>query len=128
MISRDDYFAGRDKQYPDDWTQEIEDQAAVTVKRANQLLTAFGEERGVNSGWRPPEVNATTPGAAPFSRHMTGQAIDIHDPEGDLDQWCLDHPDVLTSIGLWQEQPASTKGWTHVQVIPPKSGNRVFWP
>lgn len=128
MISRDDYFRGRDITHRADWNDQIEAQAAITVKRANQLLDAFGEPRGVNSGWRPPEVNAATPGAAPYSRHVTAQAVDLHDPEGDLDEWCLAHPDVLTSIGLWQEHPASTKGWCHLQTVPPKSGNRVFYP
>lgn len=128
MITRDDYFAGRDIKYPQDWTVEVETQAQETVRRANSLLTAFGEERTVNSGWRPPAINASTPGAALFSRHMTGQAIDIADPEGDLDEWCLKHQDVLAHIGLWQEHPASTKGWCHVQIVPPKSGNRVFYP
>lgn len=128
MISRDEYFMGRDIKFRRDWTPEIEDAAAETVKRANFLLTAFGEDRAVNSGWRPPAVNATTPGAALYSRHMTGQAIDLYDPEGDLDEWCFVHQDVLQAIGLWMEHPASTKGWCHVQIVPPKSGRRCFYP
>jgi hypothetical protein len=129
MISRDDFYKNRDLEYSSDWTNEIELQAQVTIKRANQLLVAFGDEnRVVTSGWRPPEVNANIPGAAKFSRHMTGQAIDIEDHEGDLDEWCLAHPEVLVTLGLWQEHPAATKGWCHLQTVPPKSGNRVFYP
>ena len=59
---------------------------------------------------------------------MTGHAIDISDPEGDLDEWCLEHQDVLQTIGLWMEHPSATKGWCHVQTIPPKSGRRCFYP
>lgn len=129
MISRNDFFKGRDTDYQDDWTSEIESNSQNTIRRANQLLIAFGDEfRKVNSGWRPPSVNAATPGAAKFSRHMTGEAIDIQDDEGDLDEWCLSHPGVLEALGLWQEHPASTKGWCHLQTVAPKSGNRVFYP
>lgn len=128
MITREDFFKGRDTQYPADYTQAISDNADLTIALANQLLYAFGESRGVNSGWRPPSVNAGTPGAAPFSRHMTGEAIDIYDPEGDLDEWCLANQAQLVTLGLWQEHPASTKGWCHVQTVAPKSGNRVFYP
>ena len=128
MISRDDYFRGRDITYRADWNDQIEEQALITIRRANQLLIAFGEPRTVDSGWRPPEVNEHTPGAARFSRHLTGQAIDLWDPEGDLDEWCDAHLDVLETIGLWKEFSGSTKGWCHVQTVPPKSGNRIFYP
>jgi hypothetical protein len=112
----------------DQLTEPIRAASEVTVARANELLKAFGEDRKVNSGWRPAAVNAATPGAAQFSKHMLGKAIDIADPEGDLDEWCMHYLDVLEDIGLWQEHPASTKGWCHVQIVPPKSGNRVFYP
>jgi hypothetical protein len=128
MLTWADYFKHRDIDYADDLTTHISDNAATTLKRANQLLEKFGETRSINSGWRPPAVNAGTPGAAVASKHMTGEAVDLSDPEGDLDAWCLDNPEVLVTIGLWQEHPASTKGWCHVQTVPPKSGNRVFYP
>lgn len=128
-MNLDDYWMGRDREYADELTTSIEQQAQITISRANRLLESFGDTlRTITSGWRPVEVNAKTPGAAPFSRHMTGQAVDIADPEGDLDEWCLANQDVLASIGLWMEHPASTKGWCHVQTVPPKSGNRVFYP
>ena len=125
---------GRDKQYPAELTDEIRANAQITIDRANLLLTAFRsatndtEIRKVNSGWRPAAINAATPNAAPRSKHMNGQAIDISDPEGDLDQYCVDHILVLQKIGLWLEDPSSTKGWTHLQIVPPKSMRRVFYP
>ena len=134
MITLADYWMGRDKQYARELTADIVHAAEVTVQRANLLLSEFRfdtgdtEIRKVNSGWRPAAVNAATPNAAARSRHMTGEAIDISDPEGDLDDWCVKHFDVLERIGLWLEHPASTKGWCHVQTTPPKSGNRVFYP
>ena len=134
MITLTDYWMGRDKEFADELTDAIRDNASWTVARANMLLMAFKadkpdwEARHVTSGWRPARVNASTPGAAQRSKHMTGEAIDIADPEGDLDEWCLAHPQDLEHIGLWQEHPSATKGWCHVQIVPPKSGKRVFYP
>jgi len=128
MITLADYWMGRDVWFSRALTPAIRTSAEVTVQRANALLQLFGEARAVNSGWRPPEINASTPGAALKSKHMTGEAIDLADPEGDLDEWCFNNQQDLVSLDLWQEHPASTKGWCHVQTIPPKSGNRVFYP
>lgn len=134
MITLTDYFMGRDRIYPDEATDAIRAAAAETVARANLLLSSYRlmtkdeEIRKVNSGWRPAAINRATPNSALKSKHMTGHAIDISDPEGDLDEWCMEHPEVLQTIGLWQEHPSATKGWCHVQTIPPKSGKRVFYP
>lgn len=128
MISLADYFMGRDEKYASELDETKRANAASVVVRVNLLLAAFGEDRTVNSGFRPAEVNAATPGSAKLSKHMTCQACDLEDHEGDLDEWAIEHPEVLEKIGLWQEHPASTKGWAHFQIVPPKSGNRVFYP
>lgn len=134
MITLTDYWAGRDTKFHMELTDTIIGNAMTLLARANLLLSSFREatgdteQRHVTSGWRPAAVNAATPNAAPHSKHMTGEAVDIADPEGDLDQWCLDNPGRLEDIGLWQEDPGSTKGWTHLQCVPPKSGRRVFLP
>lgn len=128
MITLTDYWMGRDARYPEDLTGEIEANAAELLRRVNDLLDIFGETRPVRSGWRPPAVNDATPNAAPKSKHMVGQAIDLADDEGDLDQWCIDHGNELARLGLWQEHPAATKSWCHLQSVPPKSGKRVFYP
>lgn len=140
-ITMADYWMGRDKAYPDQCTDEIRANAEVIVERANRLLDAaavdgvvstksdsgFGH---VNSGWRPAAVNATIPNAARSSKHMLAQAIDIDDDGGELDEWCLTDTgqDALIRLGLYLEHPAATKGWCHVQSVPPKSGNRTFYP
>lgn len=128
MITVEEYLKGRDKQYPTEFTVDLRINAQATIQKVNDLLDVFGQERRVTSGWRPAAVNAATPGAAKFSRHMTCEACDLEDPEGDLDEWCLEHPKNLEEIGLWQEFPGSTKGWCHLQIIQPKSGKRVFYP
>jgi len=132
MIILDDYWMGRDKQYPLDLNDAIRANAKVTVDKANLLLSTFKQatgdttQRKVTSGWRPPRVNAATPNAAMTSKHMTGQAIDIYDPDGALDDWLTD--DILTQLDLYREHPAATKNWCHIQTVPPRSGKRTFYP
>ena len=128
MLTLQEYFMGRDKQYPADLTINLRINAQETVIRVNTLLGCFGESRDITSGWRPPAVNAATVGAAPLSKHMTCQACDVKDDEGDLKQWCVDHLEILEKIGLWMEFPGACKGWLHVQIVPPKSGRRIFYP
>lgn len=134
MITREDYFMGRDKAYPHDLTESIEKDAETTINRTNMLLTRFRQDTGdtyarkVNSGWRPPAINAKTPGAARKSKHMLGQAIDIDDDNGALDDWLMtpEGETALREIGLWHEHPRDTDGWAHVQTVPPGSGNLHF--
>lgn len=130
MISLSDYFMGRDREFPLAMSPQIEHNAEITVQLANALLARFGQGRKVNSGWRPPAVNEAIPNAAVNSKHMTAQAIDLADPDGDLDDWLMspDGQAVMVDIGLWHEHPSATKGWAHVQTVPPKSGRRTFYP
>lgn len=138
MITLAQYLMGRDAKYPLAMTPAIEHNALITIDLANRLLT-LAKGAGVTiaelpaggvvaSGWRPPAVNAITPGASRTSLHMTGQAIDLYDPMGTLGRWMLRNPKVLQDLGLWQESPAETPGWSHVQTKPPASGSRVFMP
>lgn len=136
MITLEEFYKGRDVAYSDELTSEIQANAVLTVGKVNELLAAFyssqpdGSYRTVNSGWRPPEVNAATKNAAPRSRHMTGEACDLSDDDEALDRWLV-QPDgqaVLERIGLWMEHPEATPRWSHVQTVPPGSGRRIFWP
>jgi hypothetical protein len=128
LITLHDFLMGRDQAYPADYTPQIAANAGHTVDQVNALLEAAGFDGHVNSGWRPPALNAATRGAARRSKHMQGLACDLHDADGRIDLWCLDHPEVLERIGLWQESPASTPGWCHLQTVAPASGHRVFTP
>jgi hypothetical protein len=111
-------------------TPELESNAERLLGLVNALLATYGGHPHVTSGWRPPKVNEITPNAAVNSKHMKGQAIDLADPEGLLDDWLMSDTglDAMGAIGLWMEHPAATKGWTHLQSIPPASGRRVFYP
>ncbi len=132
MITLDDYWMGRDKKYP--LTPEIVHNAKDLLHRVNLLLSVYyqlnpdADKVTVSSGWRPPEVNRKVPNAAPRSHHMTGRAIDLRDPEGELDEFFFERQDLLGQYGLWLEHPSATRRWAHVQSVPPRSGKRVFYP
>lgn len=128
MITIANYFMGRDVAFPGEVTPQMRDNAADMVARANMLLEHFGQVRSVNSGWRPRDLNANTPGAAHNSPHIMCNAVDLEDRDGELDKFCMANPDLLTLIGLWMEHPEATPHWCHVQRVPPLSGKRVFIP
>ena len=144
MITLEQYFGGRRETHPTECSPSIEDNAGRAVPIFNALIEA-GEADGVEfpiqpsgdfegsqlaSGWRPPSINGATKGASATSRHMTGEAADMYDPEGAIDAWLMSErgQQALALIGLWMEHPDSTPGWAHVQTVPPRSGNRVFRP
>jgi hypothetical protein len=122
------YFMGRDAVHGAELTKELRRNAEVTVARANMLLQRAGLAGAVNSGWRPHAVNAQIANASPRSRHLTCEAVDLADPDDELDAWCMRHLEVLEAIGLWLEHPQATPGWCHLQIVPPRSGRRVFEP
>lgn len=141
MITLADYFMGRRELYPTAMSPSIEHEAFRTVDLVNKLLTqaeTYGvsidmhpvNKSPVSSGWRPPAVNSATAGAAVNSKHMTGQALDVYDPDGDLDDWLMtgEGQAAMAALGLWHEHPSATKGWAHLQTIPPRSGRRTFFP
>lgn len=126
MITLKEYLMGRDVQYPLDDEQELN--AQLTVRRVNQLLYIAGYNRGVRSGYRPAAINSKIPGAAPKSKHISCQAVDIEDNDGKLKSWCLKNLEELESAGIWMEAPEYTPTWCHLQTCAPLSGHRVFIP
>lgn len=115
-------------------SDEIRRNAGITILRINKLISEYvletGERRDAHvvSGYRTAEKNARIPNAARRSKHMTGQACDLADFDGLLDDFCFTHLVVLERLELWLEHPSATKNWTHLQIVPPGSGNRVFYP
>lgn len=127
-ISLDEYFAEHARAYQSEITSDVRSNATKLLTSVNRFLVKFGEYRTIVSGWRPAVVNASRVGATLRSRHVTGQAIDLADPDGDLDQFVLDNQRLLEACGLFVEHPSTTKGWCHLQSVPPVSGRRVFYP
>ena len=121
---------GRDATHAEELTDAIQRNAIITVGRANELLERANLKSisEVVSGWRPTGINSITANAAQSSRHLTGEAIDIADPDRTLATWIADNLDVLREVGLWCEDFRWTPTWVHLQVVPPKSGKTVFIP
>lgn len=135
MITLADYF-GRVSHIADP-DETVIANANELLLRVNALLQVVNDSHpgieaamkpAVNSGWRPAAYNAVVPNAAVKSKHITGQAIDLADPDGELDDLLMNHNNLLEIAGLWMEHPLATKGWCHLQSVPPRSGNRVFYP
>lgn len=128
MITVAKFWQGRDVKYAAELTKEIKVNAAETIRRVNLLLTMSGfTDRDSNSGWRPEAINADTPNAAVKSKHKLGLAVDVADADKALQHWCLKHQAELIGLELWMEHPRDTPTWTHLQTVPPRSGNRVFY-
>ena len=126
-LTLDDYFKGRDIQYADELTDEIKANAVETVKRLNALQIAVQRQLAITSGWRPPSITYTIPGAKHGDAHEKGQGADLHDPKADLYYWLVRNVSCLISIGLWLESISSAKNHIHVQTYAPRSGNRIFF-
>lgn len=121
MISRQEVLMGRDEEFP--LTPELEDNLSKLLEAVNKLRTLYGKPMIVNSGYRPDHYN-TDAGGAPNSPHQTCEAVDFRDNDNALKDWITE--DILIECGLYQEDPAHTVSWLHVQIRP--THNRVFIP
>lgn len=102
------------------------------LERINRIRQAYGKPMVVSSGYRSPEDNKKA-GGAPNSNHCKAAAVDIADPRGELQAWCLAHIPELEKAQLWCEDFSATtkpngKSWCHFQIFSPKSGKRFFKP
>lgn len=93
----------------------------------NLFRNKYGKPLTVSSGYRPPTEN-TAAGGAKNSTHLSCQAIDFNDRDKLIKEWITKNPQVLVECNLYQESPAHTPTWVHVQTRKTKSGNRVFIP
>lgn len=62
------------------------------------------------------------------SKHLSGDACDIYDPNKELQNFILNNIRMLEDVGLWCEDFNYTPNWVHFQTIPPKSGKIFFIP
>lgn len=113
----------------------VKSNAQVWCDKVNALLTDLGwtEMVKLTSGFRPTDVNESTPNAAKHSGHEIGLAGDIWD---DYDQTLCkavaSRPDLLRFHGLMMEDSRYTKShtnWTHLDWISrPDRVSRTFIP
>lgn len=126
MITRNEILMGREKLSPLD--NVLEANLNKLLVAVNKFCAVYSKPLTVTSGYRPPVINATIKGAAKKSNHMICLAVDLADSGGKLAEYCLNNLKLLEECGLWMEDPTATKGWVHLQAVPPRSGNRVFKP
>lgn len=123
---------------------KLEDQPKTTQDNLNKLLKsvnvvriAWGKPMTVTSGLRSmadhlriyKNKGITDPSKIPLkSRHLYGEAVDISDPNKELQIWCKANEKILEQAGLWMEDFSVTPNWCHFQCVPPKSGKRWFLP
>lgn len=113
-------------------TPEIDANLQILLEKMNKVRVAYAQPMIVTSGLRSEKLQEALIIAgksnAPKSHHLTGEAVDIQDKDGKLAEWVKANISLMEQIGLWFEDPASTVGWLHCQIVPPKSGKRFFIP
>lgn len=135
MISMDELLQGKVKL--DDLPEGHQENLAILLDRINQVRVAYGKPMTVTSGYRSlsdhlriyAEKGITDQSKIPMkSKHLSGQAVDIYDPDGALKNWAMLHMDLMEKVEFWFEDFTVTTTWVHFQVVPPGSGKRVFMP
>lgn len=113
-------------------TPEIDANLLILLEKINKVRDAYSIPMIVTSGLRDMTLQlrliAEGKSTASKSKHLTGEAVDIYDPVGNLAKWVQANMPLMEEIGFWFEDFKHTDGWVHFQSTPPKSGNRVFIP
>lgn len=104
---------------------EYQDNLDRLLIAANKLRTIWAKPMIVTSGFRT-VVHNTAIGGAKNSAHLYCMAIDVADPNGELDAWLDKNPELLEKCGLWKEHSDATPGWCHVDIR--ERVNRIFKP
>lgn len=125
MICLKEYLMGRIK--PEELSPELRANAEELLRRVNIIRAQYGKPMKVSSGYRSPAQNAAA-GGAKKSNHMICKAIDIADPNRELQAWLLQNVELLEKVGLWCEDFDYSPSWAHLQIVAPKSGKRFFKP
>ena len=128
MIKMEELVKDRDKQYPSEYTQEVQDNLNKLLIAINKVRTTYNIPMNVDSGWRPVAINSSTPGAATNSAHCQGLAVDIQDLDGSLWSWVLDNLQMMKDLGFFFEDRRWTPTWVHFGLRKPNSGKRIFIP
>lgn len=130
-LTTEQFLMGRIKW--DELTPEMQADTEDLLEKVNELLEEFYTvhpdlpKRTITSGYRTPAANSAAGGAAK-SKHMICQAVDLWDTDEKLDTWLTRFPEKLIYHDLYREHPDHTKGWSHIQLVPPRSKKRTFIP
>ena len=131
MISRSEILKGKN------CPPELEENLTELLVKINKVRDGFGRSMTVTSGLRDKAdqlriykaKGITDESKIPMSsKHFFCQAVDISDPNQELQKWIKENISLVEKIGLWFEDFKTTTNWVHAQIVPPKSGNRFFKP
>ena len=123
MILPKDYLMGRDKIYP--LTTKQAQNMADLLARVNHLLGALKLGCFISSGYRPGHFNKAAGGSA-RSGHLSCEAIDLIDHDGEIGKMLKNNVKLLEEYGLFLENPEHTKKWVHLDTK--QRVNRIFNP
>lgn len=135
MLSMEELLKDRAKlqDLPADQQQNLK----TLLERINKIRSAWNKPMSVTSGYRTmedhlriyKEKGITDQSKIPMkSKHLVGAAVDISDPNKELQQWCKSNEQILKDAQLWMEDFSATPNWCHFQISPPASGKRWFLP
>lgn len=119
----------------EDFTPEVCYNAGKLINKINHL--GFKPARFFSSCLRSrqgqiriyKEKGITDVSKIPFgSAHLTGEGVDIADPDHKLQEWLKKNELKLRVCGLYCEDFKYTPTWVHIQDRAPKSGNIFFIP
>lgn len=115
-------------------TDKVRKNAEKTIGLVSTLLSLIPYDGIQTSGFRTQKYNDKIGGKS-LSAHCTGEAIDLHDPDKIIGNWCMNNIPYLASVGLYMEHltvthrsPDPTKRWVHLSIRAPKSGNTIYFP
>ncbi len=117
-----------------DLPAEAQGNIMTLLERINKVRDAYGKPMKVTSGFRSMDDHKRIYEQKGIkviplkSKHLYGQAVDIYDPNKELQAWILQNVALMESIGLWMEDFSATPNWCHCQIVPPASGKRFFKP
>jgi hypothetical protein len=116
-------------------TDQVRKNADKLIGLVSTLLSLIPFENPViTSGFRTKKQNEKVKGAV-NSAHMTGEAIDLYDPDKVIGLWCQTNVGYLRANGLHMESLATThkshipeQRWVHLTTRAPRSGNTIYFP
>lgn len=112
--------------------KEIQSNLNILLEKVNKIRTLWGKPMIITSGLRTKEDQIRIykeksdkaglmfdESRVPMSsQHIHGAAVDIFDPDKELQKWCIDNEKELEQIGIWMESFSMTPNWVHIQVFP----------
>lgn len=111
---------------------EVEGNINQLIEKLSVIRETFGYPMIITSGYRSVEdqkrIYAGKAKIPMGSLHLIGAAADVADRDGCLAAFVHSNIPMLEELGLWIEDTTRTRGWVHLQLRPPVSGNRFFTP